>query len=137
MSCGDCAICYDAIEAADGFLMLSCKHVFHILCGTSWFAKQDKGTCPLCRKEMSEKDDLARISADDAEEDEDEEEDEDDDDDDETYEAEDEDDSSAIFFSRNDLNTLLISLGGAGITVGMNSMFHPPSPPTSPPPASV
>jgi hypothetical protein len=124
MSCGDCAICYDSIEAADGFLTLSCKHVFHILCGTSWFAKQDKGTCPLCRKEMGEKDDLARISVED-EDDEDEDEEDDDEDDDETYEAEDEEDYSAVMmFSRNDLNTLLISLGGAGMTASMSSIFH-------------
>jgi hypothetical protein len=114
MSCTDCAICYDAFEPSDGFVTLSCKHVFHILCATSWFAKQDKGTCPLCRKEMSEKDDLARMSVEDEDE-----EDEDDD------EEEEEENPPSIYFSRDYLNTLLISLGGTGMTPGMSSIFQP------------
>ena len=117
MPCTDCAICHDAFEAADGFITLSCKHVFHILCATSWFATQEKGTCPLCRKEMSEKDDLARMAVEEDEEEEEEDEDED--------EEEDEDAPPSIYFSREYLSSLLNSLGGAGMTPGMSAMFHP------------
>jgi hypothetical protein len=124
MSCTDCAICYDAFEPSDGFVTLSCKHVFHILCATSWFAKQDKGTCPLCRKEMSEKGDLARMSVEDYEEDY--EEDDEDDEDDEEEGDQEEDIAPSIYFSRDSLNILLLSLGGSGITPRMSSsMFHP------------
>lgn len=55
----ECSICYDAIDLkTTGEVKLSCSHSFHFSCISSWFFKQDKGTCPCCRKEMGEKEDL-------------------------------------------------------------------------------
>ena len=105
-----CAICQDAFEADGGFLTLSCKHVFHIRCATSWFAKQNKGTCPLCRKEMGEKEDIERHAFEEEEEE-------------REWEP-----SSPIYFSREELDTLLRSLGGFGVLDDMHDIFHPPGP---------
>lgn len=54
----DCAICYDAITAATGKVELSCSHVYHFSCLTSWFSSQSgnsiQQSCPCCRHESNE-----------------------------------------------------------------------------------
>jgi hypothetical protein len=93
----ECAICFDEITKATGEVKLSCSHSFHFSCISSWFLKQDKGTCPCCRKEMGEKEDLVGTPAGE-DDDEDDEDDEDDDDDDE---------DDIITLNRTELNAFL------------------------------
>jgi len=81
----ECAICFDVIDLkTTGEVKLSCSHSFHFSCISSWFLKQDKGSCPCCRKEMGEKEDLVGSPADEEEDDEDDDEDDDDEDEDES-----------------------------------------------------
>ena len=87
----ECSICYDEITKATGEVKLSCSHVFHFSCISSWFFKQDKGTCPCCRKEMGEKEDFAAAAGGGAEDEDDDEDDEDDDDEDNEDDDDDED----------------------------------------------
>lgn len=71
-----CAICQDELGAAR--VTTSCNHAYHLRCLSEWYAKQGKGSCPLCRKEAAELDSLATPAiraitiVDDAEDDEDE-----------------------------------------------------------------
>ena len=97
----ECSICYDEITKATGEVKLSCSHVFHFSCISSWFFKQDKGTCPCCRKEMGEKEDFAAATGGGGGA-EDEDEDEDDDDEDE-----DDDEDDIITLNRTELNAFL------------------------------
>jgi len=59
-----CPICYEDITASTGSVNLSCSHTFHLSCITKWFSKQDHGSCPCCRKEVGEKEDLASFTDD-------------------------------------------------------------------------
>jgi hypothetical protein len=56
----DCAICFEAIEkATTGQATLSCGHNFHIRCVVQWFYSQEgASSCPFCRHEVGEKEDL-------------------------------------------------------------------------------
>lgn len=54
----ECPICYEAVSESTGSVNLSCKHTFHLRCITDWFAKQSQGSCPCCRKDMGEKEDI-------------------------------------------------------------------------------
>ena len=54
----ECPICYEAITADTGIVTTSCKHSYHFSCIAGWYIKQEKGTCPCCRKEMNEKEDF-------------------------------------------------------------------------------
>ena len=54
----ECPICYEAVTEDSGSVNLSCKHTFHLRCITDWFAKQSQGSCPCCRKDMGEKEDI-------------------------------------------------------------------------------
>lgn len=103
-----CSICCDDITSQTGSATLSCAHSFHIRCITSWFATQEKGTCPMCRKEMSEIEDLAPIGEEDEEESEDEEDEEED------------EEEQIMLFMREELDQLLRSLGGVGVTATMD-----------------
>lgn len=48
-----CSICLDEIDvAATGQVTLSCGHQGHLGCISKWFYRQEKSSCPLCRKEM-------------------------------------------------------------------------------------
>jgi len=112
-----CSICCDEIEFTPKGRMiastLSCDHSFHTRCITSWFATQEKGTCPLCRNEVSELEDLAPISEDEEEEMDEEDEEEEEDEDDAM------DEGATMFFLRGELDELLRSLGGVGVTPTM------------------
>lgn len=61
----ECPICYEDVTDSTGSVKLSCAHTFHLSCITSWFSKQEHGSCPCCRKQMGEKEDTARIAEDD------------------------------------------------------------------------
>jgi len=52
MSCNECSICFDDINASTGSTTLSCGHVFHFNCIARWFANSDDINCALCRKQM-------------------------------------------------------------------------------------
>jgi hypothetical protein len=48
-----CSICLDEIDVAiTGQVVLSCGHQGHLSCISKWFYRQEKSSCPLCRKEM-------------------------------------------------------------------------------------
>lgn len=59
-----CPICYEDVTSSTGSVNLSCSHTFHLSCITKWFSKQDHGSCPCCRKEVGEKEDLASLTDD-------------------------------------------------------------------------
>jgi hypothetical protein len=56
----ECPICYENIDATTGQTTLSCSHSFHYGCISGWFLKQEVGSCPCCRKEMTAIEDLPR-----------------------------------------------------------------------------
>jgi hypothetical protein len=99
----DCPICYEKISTSTGTTTLSCSHSFHFGCLSGWFLKQEIGTCPCCRKEMTATEDLPR-DADEAEDD-----DSDDDSDDEY------DDEIEVSFDREKLGEFLKERGGVGM----------------------
>ena len=43
-----CVICQDCVD--DDSLVLPCKHEFHMPCVETWFRKEQKACCPLCRQ---------------------------------------------------------------------------------------
>ena len=57
----ECPICYEAITADTGIVTTSCNHSYHFSCISGWYIKQDKGTCPCCRKEMNKEEDFSDI----------------------------------------------------------------------------
>jgi hypothetical protein len=86
----DCSICFDSIDSTTGHAKLSCGHEYHISCITEWFANLYKGSCPYCRKEVGEKEDIPfELEYLEGDEDEDEEHEEDDDEDEDDNEDED------------------------------------------------
>jgi hypothetical protein len=98
MSC-ECSICYENIVSAEtGEVKLTCSHSFHFACIAKWFSSQEKGSCPNCRKEVSDKEDFAPLVSD--------EEDEGDDEDDDDDESEGE---RVISLNQSELNTLIQS----------------------------
>jgi len=60
----ECSICYDAISATTGKAELGCGHGFHIRCLMKWFDQQYGNdcseSCPLCRHEATEFEQVAR-----------------------------------------------------------------------------
>ena len=58
----DCPICFEQITAQTGQVNLSCQHSFHYNCLTNWFYKQSDNrlpeTCPCCRHEANEHEEL-------------------------------------------------------------------------------
>ena len=89
MTSCDCSICFDEITVKTGSTTLSCGHTFHFGCIAKWFlnASEDgPSTCALCRKEMSELEDVKAYRASDDEDDDDDESDDDESDDDEEEE---------------------------------------------------
>lgn len=93
----ECSICYENIVSAEtGEVKLTCSHSFHFACIAKWFSSQEKGSCPNCRKEVSDKEDFVPLVSD--------EEDESDDEDDDESEGE-----RVITLNRSELNTLIQS----------------------------
>jgi hypothetical protein len=88
----ECPICYDAITPTTGVARFSCSHSFHYGCISAWFLKQDVGSCPCCRKEMTAIEDLPR------------------DDDSEVSSVGTEDEE--VEFTRSELQAFIASLGG-------------------------
>jgi len=72
----ECPICYDEINAQTGIVTTSCGHSYHFSCISHWYAKQEVGSCPCCRKEAGEKEKLPEIQYEDEENSDDEEEEE-------------------------------------------------------------
>jgi len=100
----DCPICYEAIDVTTtGRVEMSCRHAFHFKCLTTWFSSQEKGTCPMCRKEASELEDFGPAASEDEEEDEDDEDEED---------LLDPEGGGFIRLARNSVNTLITVQGG-------------------------
>ena len=50
-----CAICFEDITESTGRTQLSCKHEFHLKCVVTWLQREEgAGTCPCCRAEPGE-----------------------------------------------------------------------------------
>ena len=54
----DCPICYEPVNVSTGYCTLACKHSYHIACLTKWCNQET--TCPMCRRELSETEAVAR-----------------------------------------------------------------------------
>lgn len=54
----ECSICYDIIEVSGGNVTLGCQHKYHLGCIGRWLLKSE--TCPMCRKETSEKEKILK-----------------------------------------------------------------------------
>jgi len=67
----ECSICFEAITAATGSTQLSCSHSFHFRCLVQWFDSQTekelKESCPCCRHEANEHEQLPIITSEDEE----------------------------------------------------------------------
>ena len=100
----DCPICFEVINAQTGIVTTSCSHSFHFACIAGWYLKQEKGTCPCCRKEMGPTEDFPNADEQGGE----------DSDEDSDYEGEEE-----IEFSRAELDVFLRARGGIGLTDAM------------------
>ena len=110
----ECSICYNIIDnRTTGRVELSCGHLYHFSCIATWFNEVDKSSCPMCRKEMMPIEDLP--PANDGEIDDESDEDED----------VDEDEDEELEISRADLDALMRSLGGIGITETMVERLFP------------
>jgi hypothetical protein len=96
----DCPICFEVINAQTGIVTTSCSHSFHFACISGWYLKQEKGTCPCCRKEMGPTEDFPSEQG------------EEDSEDSEYCEEE-------LEFNRADLDAFLRARGGSGLTDAM------------------
>jgi hypothetical protein len=98
-----CSICFGDVTAETGRVVTACSHLFHFRCLATWFLSQDgASSCPCCRREVSELEDVP-IDPADVEEGED---------DDSDYEEEEE----TIFFIFSELDACLRAHGGTGAT---------------------
>ncbi len=99
-----CSICFGDVTAETGRVVTACSHLFHFRCLATWFISQDgASSCPCCRREVSELEDVPSAAAGDAEAD----------DDDSDYE---EDEEESIFFIFSELDACLRAHGGTGAT---------------------
>ncbi len=92
----ECPICYDEINAQTGIVTTSCGHSYHFSCISHWYAKQEVGSCPCCRKQSEEKEKMPQIQSN-----------EDSDEEEEDYEE--------VEFTRAELDAFLRARGG-GLT---------------------
>ena len=101
----DCSICLDPVNAkTTGRVEMTCKHVFHFKCLTSWFSKQDESSCPMCRQKAKELEDFAQEEKDDEEDDEEEEEEE-----------------RAVYLSRFAVDAIIRQKGGPGVNAAVEA----------------
>ena len=105
----DCPICFEAISASTGIVTTSCGHSYHFSCISSWYSKQEVGTCPCCRAEAKPTEAMP------VQYEEDEDEDESD------YES----DEEEIEFTRELLNAWLRKQGGTGLTDSVAEFICP------------
>ena len=55
----ECPICYTTLDAAiTGKAELTCGHAFHLGCLSKWFHTQKDSSCPMCRKNMTQLEDV-------------------------------------------------------------------------------
>ena len=67
----ECIICSEEITAATGRTVLGCGHEFHAVCVARWFCRQEgASSCPCCRKEAGQYEDVTRAGAAEASDDE-------------------------------------------------------------------
>ena len=63
----DCCICTEAITKETGHTTMSCGHTYHFRCLTNWFISQQDNevacSCPSCRHEAKEHEDLPEDSS--------------------------------------------------------------------------
>jgi hypothetical protein len=57
MDCPQCSICTDLITAETGQVKLACSHTFHLGCIARWTTR-GASNCPMCRAELTEKEQI-------------------------------------------------------------------------------
>ena len=61
----ECAICFGEITETTGRTQLSCKHEFHLKCVVTWLQREEgAGTCPCCRAEPGEMEQIGTSDSD-------------------------------------------------------------------------
>jgi hypothetical protein len=92
----DCAICFEELTATTGHSVLGCGHTFHLRCVVAWFQEQEcASSCPCCRREVGELDNVP-LYPDDGAEDEDEEESDDESEEDSLLDSDSEDEDEMV-----------------------------------------
>ncbi len=72
----DCSICFNDITGSTGRTVLGCGHAFHLKCVVTWLQREDgAGTCPCCRAEPGEHEQIRSSGSEDEEDGDDESED--------------------------------------------------------------
>ena len=93
----DCSICLDTVDPkTTGRVEMTCNHVFHFKCLSSWFSKQDESSCPMCRKKPTEFEDFSKEE-------------------DEGKEDDEEEEESALYLSRMAMDAIIRHKGGIGV----------------------
>jgi hypothetical protein len=70
MNPDECAICFEAFTPDSGHSVLGCGHKFHMMCVVRWFQDQEgPSTCPCCRRESGQLDNVPLVEEGDDEED--------------------------------------------------------------------
>jgi hypothetical protein len=95
----ECPICYEAITDKTGIVITSCNHSYHFSCIAGWYIKQEKGTCPCCRKQMSKEEDFPDVG--------------------ESSTDEEEEEEEEVVFTRRELQQFIRANGG-NLTVQMS-----------------
>lgn len=63
-----CSICFEGISTQTGKTVLGCGHTFHMLCVVRWFQSQDgPSSCPYCRHEAGQLDNVPMAEDDEGE----------------------------------------------------------------------
>jgi len=69
----ECPICYGPVEASTtGKVELSCGHTFHMACVSKWFYSNAESSCPMCRKNITDLENVHKPVVQEDEDDEDE-----------------------------------------------------------------
>ena len=97
MPCESCPICYEDIDVSTtGLMQMTCKHSYHFKCISTWFSKGNS-SCPMCRKDAGELELLNPVLT-----------------------RLEEDEQTTLGLTRRDLDVLLKSHGGVGVTNTMH-----------------
>ena len=54
-----CAICLNNITEQTGIIKTSCGHFYHLKCASGWLVNND--SCPMCRKILTENEQIGEI----------------------------------------------------------------------------
>ncbi len=54
----ECSICFEPIDGASSKVILACEHAFHFGCLGKWVNTSRNESCPYCRHQMNEKEQI-------------------------------------------------------------------------------